>query len=80
MLGGKQAGKAMTSDRIEERAKDEAAIAEALRLITAADDRVIASLIRGVDTIDAERLIQKMQLLVEEMRQTMVRSDHAPRS
>jgi hypothetical protein len=49
----------------KERGMDEAAITEALRVIAAADERVIAALIGGVDTIEAERLIEKMQALVE---------------
>jgi hypothetical protein len=52
-----------------ERAEDEEAIAEALRLITEADERVIASLIRGIDTLEAERLVEKMQAILKELRQ-----------
>jgi hypothetical protein len=54
----------------KERAQDEAAIAEALRLIAEADERVIASLMRGIDTIEAERLIEKMHTILKELRQT----------
>jgi hypothetical protein len=54
----------------KERAKDEAAITEALRLIAEADERVILSLMRGIDTIEAERLIGKMQTILKEIRQT----------
>jgi ABC-type Fe3+-hydroxamate transport system substrate-binding protein len=37
-------------------------------------------LISGVDTIEAERLIEKMQALVEAMRQTMAKSEDGPQS
>lgn len=53
-----------------EHAKDEAAIAEALRLIAEADEQVIAGLMRGADTVEAERLIEKMQKIFHELRQT----------
>jgi hypothetical protein len=54
----------------KERAKDEAAITEALRLSAEADAQVITSLMRGIDTEEAERLIGKMQTILKEMRQT----------
>jgi hypothetical protein len=48
----------------KERAKDEAAITEALRLSAEADAQVITSLMRGIDTEEAERLIGKMQYFI----------------
>lgn len=51
-------------------ANDEIAIAEASRLIAEADEQVIAGLIRGVDTIEAERLVGKMRALANVLRQT----------
>jgi hypothetical protein len=49
---------------------DKTAITMALNLIAEADEQVIAGLMRGMDTSEAERLVEKMQALLEELRQT----------
>jgi hypothetical protein len=49
---------------------DETAITMALNLIAEADEQVYCRADAGMDTSEAERLVEKMQALLEELRQT----------